>query len=114
MSSFRAVKLSFILDAVQTMLTEHAYLSIKKSMHRQHTVFEKMNEFIILKACLQHLRWHRLNPGVCDFEVTVVVQKDLDGAWRHGAVLQNLRRNTTTQSKAIGFRTIIIEVRESL
>ena len=54
---------------------------------------------IISWACLEHLRWHRLHPGVRDFEVTVGVQKNLDGAWRLRAVLNDLKENATTPSK---------------
>lgn len=54
-----------------------------------------------LKSGFSHLLnlwWHRLNPGVCDFKVAVRIQKNLDGAWGHRAVFQNLKKKIKKKS----------------
>lgn len=52
----------------------------------------KISCVLLQQGHLLNLWWHRLNPGVCDFKVAVRIQKHLDGAWGHGAVLQNLEK----------------------
>lgn len=64
---------------------------VRKSLHhtKQCNIYSKK---YFRFACLQCLRGHRLHPSLCDFEVTVGVQKDLNGARRLTAVLQNLSK----------------------
>lgn len=65
----------------------------RKSLHYTKTMlhlFPPKNVSVSFFSCLQCFRGDRFHPCVCDFEVTVGVQKDLNGARRLTAVLQNL------------------------
>lgn len=57
--------------------------------------------FFLQQGHLLNLRWHRLDPGVCDFKVAVRIQKHLDGARGHGAVLQNLEKRKEKKNQTI-------------
>lgn len=62
----------------------------KPPLYKNNVTFIPPKNVSFFFSCLQCFRGDRFHPGVCDFEVTVGVQKDLNGAWRLTAVLQNL------------------------